>query len=103
MSEANPSLAETIECPLCNGKGELSRTEVLQRLGMKDYARVAQLSAEEAIRLLLKNEKATEQARWAKFELELTRRVVSKTTSMRLPNSGRETRNSRPKWQRSLG
>ena len=38
---------ETIECPLCLGKGELSRTEVLERLGMKDFARVAQLSAEE--------------------------------------------------------
>lgn len=79
MSEASPGLPETIECPLCNGQGELSRTEVLQRLGMKDYARVAQLSAEEAIRLLLKNEKAAEQARWAKFELELTRRLSEVT------------------------
>ena len=56
--------------------GTLTRTEVLERLGMKDFARVAQLSAEEAIRILLKNEKASEQARWAKFEVELTKRLA---------------------------
>jgi hypothetical protein len=43
---------ETIECPLCSGAGELSRAEILDRLGAKDFARVAQLSAEEAFRLL---------------------------------------------------
>jgi len=43
---------ETIECPLCLGAGKLKRTEVLYRLGVKDFARVAQLSAEEAFRLL---------------------------------------------------
>src|SRR5438094_10371568 len=43
------SFARGLECPLCLGKGELSRTDVLERLGMRDFARVAQLSAEEAI------------------------------------------------------
>src|SRR6202171_6527014 len=43
---------EKIECPLCLGEGELTRAEVLDRLGVKDFARVAQLSAEEAFRLL---------------------------------------------------
>jgi chromosome segregation ATPase len=52
---------------------------VLERLGMKDYARVAQLSAEEAIRLILKKEKDAEQARWAKFDAELARRVAEVT------------------------
>src|ERR1019366_6830104 len=42
---------------------------------MKDFARVAQLSAEEAIRLVLKKEKDAEQTRWAKFDAELARRV----------------------------
>jgi hypothetical protein len=70
------TLPETIECPLCIGKGSLTRTEVLERLGMKDFARVAQLSAEEAIRILLKNEKESEQARWAKFDVELTKRLA---------------------------
>jgi len=42
----------TIPCPLCNGLGELSRAEILDRLGVRDFARVAQLSAEEAFRLL---------------------------------------------------
>jgi hypothetical protein len=74
-----PALPEAIECPLCLGKGELSRTEVLERLGMKDFARVAQLSAEEAIRLILKKEKDAEQARWAKFDAELARRVAEVT------------------------
>ena len=46
-------LTDAIECPLCLGAGKLKRTEVLDRLGVKDFARVAQLSAEEAIRLLL--------------------------------------------------
>ena len=44
--------SESIECPLCSGAGELSRAEILDRLGVKDFARVAQLSAEEAFRLL---------------------------------------------------
>ena len=44
MTESAAALPEGIECPLCLGKGELSRTEVLERLGMKDFARVAQLS-----------------------------------------------------------
>jgi myosin heavy subunit len=69
-------LPDTIECPLCIGRGELTRTEILERLGMKDFARVAQLSAEEAIRLLLKTEKESEQTRWAKFDVELTKRLA---------------------------
>jgi hypothetical protein len=41
---------------------------------MADYARIAQLSAEEAMRLLLTNEKESEHSRWAKFETEVTKR-----------------------------
>jgi len=77
MTDSTAVLPEAIECPLCLGKGELSRTEVLEGLGMKDFARVAQLSAEEAIRLILKKEKDAEQARWAKFEVELTKRLAA--------------------------
>ena len=79
MTDSTPAMPEAIECPLCLGKGELSRTEVLERLGMKDFARVAQLSAEEAIRLILKKEKDAEQARWARFDAELARRVADVT------------------------
>jgi hypothetical protein len=79
MTVSASALPEAIECPLCLGKGELSRTEVLERLGMQDFARVAQLSAEEAIRLILKKEKDAEQARWAKFDVELARRVAEVT------------------------
>ncbi|MGA2608311.1 MAG: hypothetical protein ABSH01_12750 [Terriglobia bacterium] len=78
MTDSTPALPEAIECPLCLGKGELSRTELLERLGMKDYARVAQPSAEEAIRLILKKKDA-EQARWSKFDAELARRVAEVT------------------------
>jgi hypothetical protein len=78
-TDSKAALPEVIECPLCLGKGMLSRTEVLERLGMKDHARVAQLSAEEAIRLLVAKDKDAEQARWARFEAELARRVAEVT------------------------
>jgi DNA repair exonuclease SbcCD ATPase subunit len=80
MTDSTATLPEAIECPLCLGKGELSRADVLERLGMNDYARVAQLSAEEAIRLLTAKEKDNEQARWAKFDAELARRVAEVTS-----------------------
>lgn len=71
-----PSVAtETIECPLCAGAGKLKRTEVLDRLGVKDFARVAQLSAEEAFRLLLQKQEHAGQNDWARFEAELTKRT----------------------------
>jgi hypothetical protein len=69
---SNPSL---IECPLCRGTGELTRAEMLDRLGVKDFARVAQLSAEEAFRLLHAQYRHDGEALWARFECELTRRV----------------------------
>jgi hypothetical protein len=67
---------ETIECPLCLGAGQLARAEILDRLGVKDFARVAQLSAEEAIRLLLSKHKHDEQSGWARFESELAKRTA---------------------------
>ena len=79
MRGTNAASPEAIECPLCLGKGLLSRTEVLERLGMKDFARVAQFSAEEAIRLLTTKEKDDEGARWVKFDAELARRVAEVT------------------------
>ncbi|HXH51517.1 MAG TPA: hypothetical protein VNM47_19430 [Terriglobia bacterium] len=75
MEDSTPALPETIECPLCLGKGKLSRTEVLERLGMRDHARVAQLSAEEAVRLLVARDRESEQFRWARFEAELAKRI----------------------------
>src|SRR5438046_6165595 len=68
--------AETIECPLCSGAGKLKRTEVLDRLGVKDFARVAQLSAEEAFRLLLSKHTHDEQIMWTRFETELRKRTA---------------------------
>ena len=58
------------------GEGKLKRTEVLDRLGVKDFARVAQLSAEEAFRLFLQKQNLDEQTVWARFETELTKRTV---------------------------
>jgi hypothetical protein len=69
-------VTETIECPLCLGVGKLKRAEILDRLGVKDFARVAQLSAEEAIRLLLQKHKQDEQNVWARFESELGKRTA---------------------------
>lgn len=67
---------EAIECPLCLGEGTLKRTEVLDRLGVKDFARVAQLSAEEAFRLLLGKHKDDQQSVWLRFEAELAKRMA---------------------------
>ena len=67
---------ETIECPLCSGAGELTRAEILDRLGAKDFARVAQLSAEEAFRLLQSKHDHEHQRAWARFETELAKRTA---------------------------
>jgi len=76
MSTRNAELTAGIECPLCLGKGELSRVEVLDRLGVKDSARIAQQSAEEAFRLLLRHHQKDEQGSWARFEAELAKRTA---------------------------
>ena len=70
-----PAIPNTIECPLCLGSGELTRAEILDRLGVRDFARVAQLSAEEAFRLLQQKHTHDHQSVWARFETELTKRT----------------------------
>jgi predicted nuclease with TOPRIM domain len=72
----SPMPDETIECPLCLGAGKLKRTEVLDRLGVKDFARVAQLSAEEAFRLLQSKHDREHQSAWSRFETELAKRTA---------------------------
>ena len=69
-------LPTEIECPLCLGVGKLSRTEMLERLGMRDAARVAQLSAEEAFRLLQSKHDREHQSAWSRFEAELAKRTA---------------------------
>src|ERR1022692_2963642 len=76
LSTQSPISTETIQCPLCLGQGKLKRTEVLDRLGVKDFARVAQLSAEEAFRLLLQKQEHSRQNDWARFEIELAKRTA---------------------------
>jgi hypothetical protein len=73
---AATSASETIPCPLCAGVGKLSRAEILDRLGVKDFARVAQLSAEEAFRLLQSKHDTEHQSAWSRFESELAKRVA---------------------------
>jgi len=70
------SPTDAIECPLCMGEGRLKRTEVLDRLGVKDLARVAQLSAEQAFRLLLEKNKDDQAAIWLRFDAELQKRIA---------------------------
>lgn len=67
-------LTETVECPLCLGEGKLKRTEVLERLGVGDFAGVAQLSAEEAFRLFQRKHGDESQKLWNRFETELAKR-----------------------------
>jgi len=76
MTTQSLALSENMECPLCLGQGKLKRTEVLDRLGVRDFARVAQLSAEEAFRLLLQKHHQDEENVWARFETELTKRTA---------------------------
>jgi hypothetical protein len=87
--------SESIECPLCSGAGELSRTEILDRLGVKDFARVAQLSAEEAFRLLQQKHRGDEQSAWSRFETELAKRTTDikeqHKDALRLAMSEKET------------
>ena len=68
--------SESIECPLCSGAGELTRAEILDRLGVRDFARVAQLSAEEAFRLLQSKHDREHQTAWSRFETELAKRTA---------------------------
>jgi len=75
MSQIPNISDDTMECPLCLGKGQLSRVEVLERLGMKDLTRVAELSAEQTFRLLLNKHKEDEGAMWRRFESELDKRT----------------------------
>ena len=74
MPSSSPT--EVIECPLCSGTGELTRAEILDRLGVKDFARVAQLSAEEAFRLLQSKHDREHQTAWSRFETELAKRTA---------------------------
>ena len=94
---------ETMECPLCLGKGELKRQEVLDRLGVKDLSRVAQLSAEEAFRLAFAKVKHDEQSAWQRFESELAKRTAAIEERHRAEfiRRLRESRNWNPqrKWR----
>jgi hypothetical protein len=76
MTLRSSSPTERIECPLCCGTGELTRAEVLDRLGVKDFARVAQLSAEEAFRLLQSKHDREHQTAWSRFDVELAKRAA---------------------------
>jgi hypothetical protein len=67
---------ESIDCPLCSGAGKLKRAEILDRLGVRDFARVAQLSAEEAFRLLQSKHDREHQSGWSRFETELAKRTA---------------------------
>jgi predicted nuclease with TOPRIM domain len=94
MTLPSSSSTERIECPLCCGTGDLTRAEILDRLGVRDFARVAQLSAEEAFRLLQSKHDREHQNAWSRFESELTRRVAeireSHKDELRLAISERE-------------
>jgi hypothetical protein len=76
MTLRSPSPTERMECPLCCGTGELTRAEILDRLGVRDFARVAQLSAEEAFRLLQNKHDREHQTAWSRFETELAKRTA---------------------------
>jgi len=80
---------------LCNGEGRLKRTEILDRLGVKDFARVAQLSAEEAFRLLLEKHTEDQQQVWLRFETEIQRVRLGLEEKLRFEQSQKEHLNRR--------
>src|SRR5579864_2807858 len=53
-----------------------TQPEILDRLGVRDFARVAQLSAEEAFRLLQNKHDREHQTAWSRFETELAKRTA---------------------------
>lgn len=75
LSNEDFSTNDYVKCPLCYGQGRISRKEVLERLGMRDLARVAQLSAEEVLKLSREAHKQEESSLWMRFEAELTKRL----------------------------
>jgi hypothetical protein len=81
---------EKIECPLCSGEGKLKRTEILDRLGVKDFARVAQLSAEEAFRLLLEKHKDDQRNISLHVESEVQRVRLGLEDKLRFEQSQKE-------------
>jgi len=95
LSTRSPMPTDSIECPLCLGEGKLKRTEVLDRLGVKDFARVAQLSAEEAFRLLLEKHKEDQQNVWLRFDAEVQRVRLGLEDKLRLEQSQKEHLNRR--------
>ncbi|MGO9087615.1 MAG: hypothetical protein ACLQBK_20550 [Candidatus Sulfotelmatobacter sp.] len=48
----------------------------MDRLGVRDFARVAQLSAEEAFRLLTQKHNHDQQGVWSRFDIELAKRTA---------------------------
>jgi hypothetical protein len=62
----------------------------LDRLGVKDFARVAQLSAEEAFRLLLEKHKEDQQHVWLRFESEVQRVRLGLEEKLRFEQSQKE-------------
>jgi hypothetical protein len=53
IPDTHEPLSETIECPLCAGKGKFSRTEVLDCLGIENDSPADQVwSLEELVELL---------------------------------------------------
>jgi len=75
--------------------GELSRAAILDRLGVKDFARVAQLSAEEAFRMLQSKHDHESQTAWSRFDAEIAKRTADLTVrykdEFRLAQSEKET------------
>jgi predicted nuclease with TOPRIM domain len=64
-----------LNAPCAQARGN-SAAEILDRLGVRDFARVAQLSAEEAFRLLQNKHDREHQTAWSRFETELAKRTA---------------------------
>lgn len=68
-------LSDTIDCPLCAGRGKLGRLEFFEKTGMREPSLIAELSAKQAVQSM--HDKL-----WGDFRAQLTEQVKTRTQEL---------------------
>ena len=69
------TLSDSIDCPLCAGRGTLARIEFFEKTGMREPSLIADLSAKQAV-------KQMHEQLWGEFREQLTDQVAAKTQKL---------------------
>lgn len=69
------ALGDTVECPLCAGRGRLGRIEFLEKTGMREPSLIADLSATQAVERM-------HAKLWGDFRDQLTKQVAAETENL---------------------